>query len=272
MLSCVTARQYDAFVTHESLWRHCWALQINAAGTVLLIDEQEQQLVQEFFGRRTGFFVEVGANDPFASSQSWHLEQRGWRGILIEPQPQLAKQLARHRRAKVVAAACSSPSNAGRRLSFYVAGAMSSLDREKMAPGCEVEAVIEVPIRTLDDTLLEGGAPQSIDFVSIDVEGHELEVLRGFDVNRWRPRLILLEDHVGDLIKHRFMKSIGYRLVRRTGYNGWYVPATSSAGFGWKDRLEVLRKYYFALPFRVLRNFSRQLRQPFKDRQRANRR
>jgi hypothetical protein len=49
--------------------------------------DEEQQLVNEFFAGMRGFFVVVGANDPSASSQSWHLEQRGWGGIPVEPQP-----------------------------------------------------------------------------------------------------------------------------------------------------------------------------------------
>ena len=47
--------------------------------------EREKVLVREFFGDTKGFFVEVGANDPRQGSQSWHLEQAGWRGVLIEP-------------------------------------------------------------------------------------------------------------------------------------------------------------------------------------------
>jgi FkbM family methyltransferase len=236
-----------------------------------LIDEDEQRLVLAFFGRTPGFFVEVGANDPYAGSQTWHLEQRGWSGVLIEPLPELAKQLRQARVAKVFAVACSSPENAGRRLPLHVAGRLSSLDRDRMAPGSQPQTVIEVPIRTLDDVLGEAGAPQPLDFLSIDVEGHEIEVLRGFDFARWRPRLLLLEDHVGDLSKHRFVKSAGYRLVRRTDLNGWYVPINSPVHFGWKERLRLLRKYYLGLPFRVLRNLSRRLRQPFKDRTRARR-
>ena len=51
-------------------------------------DGREQELVREFFaGVRDGFFVEVGANRPQQESQTWHLEQLGWTGVLIEPQP-----------------------------------------------------------------------------------------------------------------------------------------------------------------------------------------
>jgi FkbM family methyltransferase len=228
--------------------------------------EREKLLVREFFADSKGFFVEVGANDPRQGSQSWHLEQAGWRGILIEPQPDLATKLREARSAKVFAVACSSPQNAGLKLSLHVAGPMSSLDRERMAPGALPEKTIDVPVRSLDDILTAAGAPMPLDFLSIDVEGHELEVLSGFDLARWRPHLILIEDHVSDLSKHRFLRRAGYRLVRRTDNNVWYVPADAQVRFGLRDRWQVLRKYYLALPFRVVRNFSRRLRQPFKDR------
>ncbi len=87
-------------------------------------------------------------------------------------------------------------------------------------------------------------------------EGHEIEVLRGFDIARWRPRLILLEDHVVDLYKHRFLKAHGYRIIRRYENNGWYVPYDSVVACRWSDHWEILRKYYLALPFRLLRNLA----------------
>jgi hypothetical protein len=84
-------------------------------------------------------------------------------------------------------------------------------------------------------------------------------VLSGFDFARWRPRLILLEDHVGNLCKHRFMRQAGYRLIRRTGLNGWYAPQDHAHRLGWLGRWQLLRKYYLALPFRLLRNAKRRL-------------
>src|SRR6266852_1086953 len=82
-----------------------------------LPDGREQELVRKFFGGlRSGFFVEVGANRPQQESQTWHLERLGWRGVLIEPQPDLAEELSRVRLAKVFAVACSSRRNAGKRM------------------------------------------------------------------------------------------------------------------------------------------------------------
>lgn len=222
--------------------------------------ERETRMVAEFFGPIQGFFVEVGANEPRLRSQTWHLEQAGWNGVLVEPQPDLVRELQAKRAAKVFAVACSGPGNAGRTLPFHVAGPLSSLDRAGMAPGARPEAVIDVPVRTLDNILQEAQAPAGFDFLSIDVEGHEMEVISGFDLKRWRPRLVMLEDHVADLAVHRFMTNAGYRIIRRYENNGWYVPRESSARMVAGDIWDVVRKYYLALPFRKLRNLSRRRR------------
>jgi FkbM family methyltransferase len=222
---------------------------------------EEEKLVRAFFhGAASGFFVEVGANHPTQASQTWHLEQAGWTGVLVEPQPDLVTQLIATRTARVFAVACASPEEAGRTLPLHVAGPLSSLDRSQMAPGARPDHVIMVPVRTLDDILDEAKAPTPIDFLSVDVEGHEIKVLLGFDFARWRPRLFLLEDHVGNLDRHRFLKGSGYRLVRRAGNNGWYVPRGAPVQAGWQDRWQIIRKYYLALPFRIARNASRRFR------------
>ena len=218
-----------------------------------------------FFGNIKGYYVEVGANDPRERSQTWHLEQQGWTGVLIEPQPDLAATLRAERKGKVFAVACSSPAKAGQELSLHVAGPLSSLDRRSMAPGATPEKVIRVPVRTLDSILEEAGSPAAFDFLSIDVEGHEIEVLQGFDLARWRPRLIMIEDHVADLSKHRYLNAAGYRIIRRYENNGWYVPRDSAVSCHWADLWEILRKYYLALPFRMLRNLSRQVRKLVRD-------
>lgn len=222
--------------------------------------DHEQNLVRSFFGAAPGFFVEVGANDPHARSQTFHLEQAGWTGILIEPQPDLAEALRANRTAMVFAVACSGPENAGKALTLHVAGPLSSLERLRMAPGAMPERTIDVPIRTLDSILAESAVRPGFDFLSIDVEGHEIEVLRGFDAAHWRPRLILLEDHVENLAKHRALQAMGYRLIRRFENNGWYVPADAPQRRAREDLWEIIRKYYLALPFRKLRNGLRALR------------
>ena len=121
--------------------------------------EEERALVRAFFsGDNSGYFVEVGANHPTEGSQTWHLEQAGWTGVLVEPQPDLAAFLVTSRKARVFAVACSSPGNAGQSLQLHVDGPRSALDRDRMSPGAEAAYVIVVPTRTLDSVLEEADA------------------------------------------------------------------------------------------------------------------
>lgn len=227
----------------------------------ILPPEGEESLKEAFFGgARTGYFVDVGANDPKTWSQSFHLEQRGWKGVLVEPQPDLAEKLRAARQAKVYAIACSSPANAGKTMLLHLAGAYSSFDPNLKVSTVRPEGTVDVPIMTLDAVLADAGAPERIDFISIDVEGHEIEVLAGFDLARWRPRLILIEDHVLGLTLHRLIAARGYKWVRRTGLNSWYVPADTPMEVDLEGRLQFIRKYYLGVPFRHLREALRRLR------------
>jgi len=223
--------------------------------------EIENRLKEEFFERSPrGYFVEVGANDAERWSQSFHLEKMGWHGVLLEPQPDLADQLRQRRTAKVYAVACSAPENAGTRMTLHLAGGHSSFDPRLKVASVRPSGTIDVPVTTLDEVLTETNAPTPIDFLAVDVEGHEIEVLRGFDFARWRPRLILVEDLVLDTRLHRFMRSQGYRWIRRTDVNGWYVPADSPLRVGLFGRWQFFRKYYLGTPFRRLREVLRRLR------------
>jgi FkbM family methyltransferase len=223
--------------------------------------ELQERLKEEFFGgARTGYFVDVGANDAELDSQSCHLETLGWTGVLVEPQPDLADKLRAKRRAKVYAVACSSPANSGRPMPLQLAGVYSSLERRLAVATVKPEGTLDVPIMTLDALLEHAAAPERIDFLSIDVEGHEIDVLSGVDLARWRPRLILIEDHVLDRNLHHTLRKRGYKWVRRTGLNSWYVPADCAMKVSMTGRLQFLRKYYLATPIRRFREILRRYR------------
>jgi FkbM family methyltransferase len=222
--------------------------------------DAEHRLKEDFFrATPVGFFVDVGANAPREGSQTWPMESRGWSGVLVEPQPDLAARLRQERRAKVYAVACSRPEDSGKTLTLYLAGIQSSLKADFYAAGMQRAGTCEVPITTLDQVLEDAAAPARLDFVSIDVEGHDIEVLDGFDLARWRPRLLLIEDVVQNLTLHRYLTRRGYRWFRRTGINSWYVPADAAVRVGLVGRLQFVRKYYLGLPFRVLREKKRRL-------------
>ncbi|MES2414581.1 MAG: FkbM family methyltransferase [Pseudomonadota bacterium] len=213
----------------------------------------EQELVQSFFGGHKGFYVDVGANDPVLDSQSQHLEVLGWTGLLVEPDPDCCELLRRTRTGTVVEMACSSPENAGKQLQLNRAGPHSTLEDRPIALGAVVRATVSVQCQTLDHILEANGAPVGFDLLSIDIEGHELVALSGFSFARWKPRLVLIEDHVIHLKKHRLMEASGYRLLLRTGLNSWYVPAEPSYSFSSAARFEYFRKYFIGLPLRKFR-------------------
>jgi FkbM family methyltransferase len=215
----------------------------------------EDRLVWEYFHLKPhGFFIEVGANEPVNISQTYLLEQNGWEGILVEPQAECCTRLRQVRtRSKVIQAACGAPEQRGKAL-FRVA---TQQDRSMLAnqrPAKEVvfTRTVEVETVTLDDILAESGNP-NLDFLSIDVEGGELDVLRGLTLAKHRPGLILVEDDVYDLRLHSHLRAQGYKLVKRTGSNNWYVTNETVFLVGFAGRLRLFRKMYLATPLRQLK-------------------
>ena len=76
---------------------------------------QEDILAWDYFDHKTdGFFVEVGANHPTELSQTWFLEQRGWKGILVEPLPACCEKLRAVRKNSIICeAAAGAPEQVG---------------------------------------------------------------------------------------------------------------------------------------------------------------
>jgi FkbM family methyltransferase len=227
-------------------------------------EAEEKELVWKFFGqKRDGVFVEVGANDPVAGSQTWLLEQNGWRGVLVEPQASLCEKLRPARpRSQIFQVACSCPGSEGQAdliLTEYDGNA--TLKPQRDSHGINYVGAERVRITTLD-SVLEAAGLSHIDFLSLDVEGHELEVMRGLDFAKFKPDLILIEDGVRNLAKHNFLKSCGYKLVKRTTLNNWYVPREQKFPMNsWLERLALIRKMYLGLPFRKLRLLARRRRE-----------
>ena len=223
-------------------------------------DGSEALRIAAFLGEGAGVFVEVGANDPIVGSQSHALEQRGWSGILVEPLGEYAERLRAVRRATVFECAAGSPAQAGRKLPLLVAGGLSTLSARIEEPVTARETRL-VPVRTLDALLAEAGISH-VDFLSIDVEGAEIAVLEGFAIERVRPRLVLVEDDARTLDKHRHLAARGYKLVRRTALNNWYVPAESAFPLSLRGRWQLFRKMRLAAPLRRWKARRRARRRP----------
>lgn len=163
----------------------------------------EDRWLDNFFGhKRNGFFVEVGAFDGINLSNSYHFEQIGWTGVLIEPDPDKAALCRSSRPGSKTyqCAAAASPEISEVTFFRVESGEVYSTTKLTSDHARRIDHMglaskpISVPARTLDTILEEAGAP-AIDFVSIDVEGAETEVLRGFDIRRWKPAIVVIESN-----------------------------------------------------------------------------
>lgn len=211
---------------------------------------QESDLVFDYLSPiREGVFVEVGANDPEDGSQSLRLEAAGWRGLLVEPLSEHAADLRRLRKAHVEEVACGPRDRHDTIMQFKVAGVASTLADEFINHKVVEQETRPVRVVTLDSLLQKHGLDR-IDFLSLDVEGYELEVLDGLSLERYRPSFILIEDRVRDLKRHDYLTAKGYKVVRRSGANGWYVPEGTDFPISAYGRWQLFWKYRLEQPFR----------------------
>ncbi len=180
------------------------------------------------------FVVDVGANDGFYASNSYPFAARGWRSLLIEPHPEAFRKLIlRHaKRPHVVCRQLACGERPGR-MPLWT-GATGDTTHATLAPesrdtpsnpwatdACEVDVV------RLDGVLAEFGFPERFGILSIDTEGWDVEVLRGMDLSRWRPRVIVTEDgERGTEEKGALLHGNGYECRKRIGVNSFWTPVS----------------------------------------------
>jgi FkbM family methyltransferase len=184
-----------------------------------------------------GVMIEVGAGPTTFYSMSKHFRDNGWRAICVEPMPKFA-EMHRKEGNEIYECACSFEDkdnvnfeivNTGtwkkdifgdvEGISFSSLGMRNShADSNKhMIQNLKIEN-IKVKVLKLN-TLLESINIDKVDFVSIDTEGWELEVMRGFDVNKYKPNIILLENVAHSKEYIDYMQNIGYQLDKVIEYN-----------------------------------------------------
>jgi FkbM family methyltransferase len=147
----------------------------------------------------TGAFLEAGANDGYTWSNTYYLERiKGWHGVLVEAIPALSEECRRLRSRSIVHnCALVEPGFADDQVTMTYSDLRSLItgseaDMERRAREDLKTYEVRVPTRTLDDVLAESGVGE-LDFVSLDLEGFEARALRGLDLDRYRPRWLLIE-------------------------------------------------------------------------------
>lgn len=186
-----------------------------------------------------GYAVEVGAADGLELSNTVDLEDQGWAVLCIEPNPIYWPALCRSRKL-CMPYACSSTNaefveftSLGALRSdgemTYTAGSGLNPDLDVVTKHSGGDArkskreVFRVPQRTLDWCLEVAGFPR-VDVVSIDTEGHDLEVLKGFSIDRWKPQFVSVENWENDDAFVRWFADRGYERQGRVEVNDYYVP------------------------------------------------
>jgi len=214
----------------------------------------EENFLIEFFSiTDRGTYVDIGGNQPdnAVSKIFWNSD---WNGFIVEPLPENA-QLFRDAGVDIEECALTSPENATvEKMSFTIAGRQSTLDAQQIMDNRVVTGTIEVSIHTLGELLNKRGW-NHLNFLSIDTEGTEVDVLRGIDFNKISCDLILIEDWGRDFSIHRYLTAQGFKRIRRTGFNSWYIPAAVPWSISLYGQLQFFRKFVLSMPFKKLRKW-----------------
>jgi FkbM family methyltransferase len=179
-----------------------------------------------------GTYVDVGGGHPVADNVSFWFYLKGWRGLVVEPQQALA-DIYKGVRPRDHAVSCLAGRAEGE-AEFHVVDRLhgfSTTVREHAAGAAQFGAgytTVRKPVRTLASLCAEAGLAR-IDFLKIDVEGAEADVLAGMDFARWRPRVVLVEAMAPGSMAEAWeaweptLKAAGYRFAFFDRLNRFYV-------------------------------------------------
>lgn len=184
-------------------------------------DNRVDSLVADIFGDHIGHACEVGANDGKRGSNTLAFEEMGWTVLCIEPNPYCSSE-GRSRRKLWRTVACGATDCEAHDFSVYGVE-KTTPSFPSLGVGSRYDAsmvpseVLKVRVLRLDRVLEEAGFPK-LDYLAVDVEGWEDEVMDGFTVERWKPKVIVLESWYDD--KARTIP--GYDIVQRLLYDNVY--------------------------------------------------
>lgn len=189
-------------------------------------------LAEKYLGRKTVTYVDVGCHEPTRISNSYLLYLNGAKGLAIDLDPKYAAQFKRERPNDIFVCAAVSDGAHQAVVHEFSAAEVNTIDsdqsklwRNQFQPtGCRI-----MQTETLS-ALLERHMPRvAIDILLLDVEGHELSVLRGVDLTTTRPALIVCELHNLELARSmenpvvQFLGNSGYELAAYATVNGYFV-------------------------------------------------
>lgn len=189
-------------------------------------DHQEDWILRMLFPYKDGTYIEIGVWDATALSNTYIFYEMGWKGLLVEPIPQWARMVKGKRPKDIMVT--KAISNASGKITMYINSARSSLS-EDWAGLFGSYKPIQVEAIRMDELMPKYPEFMTPDFVSLDVEGHEEQVLESIDWNTFKPTVYCIEavNYDPELVRihkkweHYFLDN-GYKLVCHNLHNRFY--------------------------------------------------
>lgn len=206
-----------------------WIAQIDSHHIDSYSQYNEDLMVDAILGlKESGFYVDIGANDPVIANNTERFYKKGWKGINIEPNPLLFKKVCACRPDDINLNIGIGEKNGESDFYSLLPDTLSTFEKKTIlknqllnrAKLVEVKKILVRPIKDVFSEYLEGNY---IDFMSVDVEGNDLHVLRSNDWSRYRPKLIMVEikDDESNIVK--YLRDKGYDYIFSNGTNGIFT-------------------------------------------------
>ena len=192
---------------------------------------QDLWVIEQTAHKKNGFFVEFGATNGVLLSNTYLLEQEfDWTGICAEPNPKFYKELIQNRNC-IVSDDCIGPKT-GEQVSFVLADVYGGIQdyafvdkhSAKREAYQDMGDVIEVTTISLNEFLLKHKAPPNIDYLSIDTEGSEYDILVNFPFENWNIKLMTVEHNNSDYRDsiRGLLISKNYEIFKEAGFEDWF--------------------------------------------------
>jgi FkbM family methyltransferase len=182
---------------------------------------QDRYVINFLNGKRNGYFVEIGVGNGEHNSNTCLLEREyGWTGILCEPNPQFIPQIKNNRTAKLET--CPVWKISGEKMQFSICSELSGFSQSfNEKRDRKVKNKIDLYTISLNDVLQKHQSPTNIDYISLDTEGSEYDIISTFDFNQYNIKIWSIEhntqhrhdgkDYLNSII--RVMETHGYKCL-----------------------------------------------------------
>ncbi len=203
---------------------------MNPSGTVSYSQFGEDMLVSQLLPQATGFYVDCGAHDPWRYSNTALLHQRGWTGLNIDADDEAVARFHIGRSGDINVHCGVSDKPGVLSFARFADGAVNTFDpamTRQQTPGFGAPVMSQVPVETLGE-LLHRHVPQgvAVDYLNIDCEGLDFQVLAGNDWSRFVPKVITVEISALNLLHASSNPAVALLVERGYLFRGQYF-ATS---------------------------------------------